>query len=178
MTTGNDTHRLKSRLMIAGILAIAGIALSVTDRLVAAGGNGIVNDFAAAHAGSKQIGAAVDALLGTYAIEPKAITTWRVLTPEKKFLRLEQRIVVPHDFASVEFNHKLSQQILPFGARIAATERSRENIVTMHILNEGVIIRTIMFALRPYEPGERTKEGAAEEVKGKAVKATAKRKTH
>jgi hypothetical protein len=173
MITGDATERLRGRLIVAGILALAGIGLTVADRLMAAGHNVIVNDFAAAHASSTQINADVDALLGQYSIEPKAINSWRVLTPDKKFLRLEQRIVVPHEFASVEFNHKLSQLILPRGARVAATERSKENVVTMHVVNDGVIIRTIVFAMRPYQPGDRAKEDKAKEVKEKA-----KRKAH
>ncbi len=182
MTAGDMAYRLKRRLIIAGTLALLGVALSVADRLVPPG-KSVVNDFAAAHAGGKQINAEIDALLGKYNIEPKAITTWKVMTPDKKFLRLEQRIVVPHDFASLEFNHRLSKQILPFGARVAATERSRENVVTMHIVNEGVIIRTISFALRPYDPGEqaiavKSKEVKGKEGKSKDVKGSAKRKAH
>jgi hypothetical protein len=166
MIAGDDTNRLKRRLMIAGVLAFLGVALTLADRFVPPGSNAVVNDFAAAHADSKQINAAIDALLGRYLIEPRAMTTWRVTTPDKKFLRLEQRIVVPYGFATVEFNHQLSQEVLPFGARVAATERSRENVVTMHVVKNGVIIRTIAFAMRPYEPGDQ----------GKEARGTAKRK--
>ena len=63
------------------------------------------------------------------------------------------------DFASVEFNHKLSQQILPFGARVAATERSKENVVTMHVVNDGVIIRTIVVCHAPVSARRPGKEG-------------------
>jgi hypothetical protein len=178
MITGGGTERIRGRLIVAGILALTGIGLTVADRLMAAGHNVMVNDFAAAHAGSTQINADVDALLGQYKIEPKAINSWRVLTPDKKFLRLEQRIVVPHEFASVEFNHKLSQRLLPLGARVAATERSKENVVTMHVVNDGVIIRTIVFAMRPYQPGDRVKEDNAKEGNAKEVKEKAKRKAH
>src|SRR5512140_493482 len=115
MTTRDDTDRLKRRLKLAGALALLAVALTVADRLVAASPTSVVNNFAAAHAGGKPINEAVDALLGEYAFEPKAITTWKVMTPDKKLLRVEQRIVAPHDFASVEVNHKLSQRILPFG---------------------------------------------------------------
>jgi hypothetical protein len=167
MTLSDDTILLRRRLVIAGILALAGIALSVADRLVPATARAAVNDFASAHGGSKEINAEADALLGQYKIDPKGITTWKVMTPDKKFLRLEQRAVVPHDFATVEFNHKLNQRILPYGAHVAATERSKENVVTMHILNQGVIIRTISFAMRPYDPSERVKEVGGKETKGK-----------
>jgi hypothetical protein len=168
MTTGEEDTRLKRRLMIVGILALVGVGLSVTDRLVGAGMNILVNDFASAHATDAQINPAIDAVLGHYSIEPKSVTTWRVITPDKKFLRLEQRIVVPYDFASVQCNHELSQQLFPFGARVAATERSREKVVTMHIISHGVIIRTISFAMRSREPDERVEH----------VKAIVKRKAH
>lgn len=168
MISWDDMDRLKSRLVLTGILALLAAALTVADRLVAAGPSSVVNDFATAHAGGKQINAAIDGLLGRYGFEPRTTTIWKVMTPDKKFLRLEQRIVVPHDFASVEFNHRLSQEILPFGARVAATERSKENVVSMHIVNDGVIIRTISFAMRPYEPGDKGKEIKGNEAKRKA----------
>jgi hypothetical protein len=168
-----NSDGLKRRLIVAGMLALAGIGLTVADRLVASDAGRTVNDFASAHASDKDISAAVDALLGTYAIDPRTVTSWKVLTPDKKFLRLEQRVVVPHDFPSVEFNHKLTQKILPFGARVAATERSKENVVTMHVMNDGVIIRTIVFAMRPYEPS-----GAPGDVKARKAKGTVKRKIH
>ncbi len=168
MTPGEVTDRFNSRLIIAGILALLGIALSVADRLVAAGPGAVVNDFAAALSDSRKINAAIDGVLGHYPIEAKSVTTWKVITPDKKLLRLEQRIVVPYDFATVKVNHELSQQILPFGARVAATERSKENVATMHIVNHGVIIRTISFAMRPYEPRDRVEQ----------VNGTTKRRAH
>ncbi len=45
----------------------------------------------------------------------------------------------------------------------------------MHIVNDGVIIRTIVFAMRPYHPGDRAKE---EQANPKEVKEKAKRKAH
>jgi hypothetical protein len=168
MTPRDVTDRLKSRLMIAGILALVGIALSVADRLVAAGSGAVVNNFAAALSDSRKINAVIDSVLGHYPIGAKSVTTWKVMTPDKNLLRLEQRIVVPYDFATVKVNHELSQQILAFGARVAATERSKEKIVTMHIVNHGVIIRTISFAMRPYEPRDRVEQ----------VKGSTKRRAH
>lgn len=177
MITWDEMDRLKRRLLIAGILVLLAAALTVADRLVEAGPSTVVNNFAAAHEGGKQINAAVDALLDQYALGPKAITTWKVMTPDRKLLRLEQRIVVPHDFASVEFNHKLNQQILPYGARVAATERSKENTVTMHIVNDGVIIRTISFAIRPYQPDDQVKEAKGKVTSGKETKTRTDKRT-
>jgi len=168
MRNVEDVDRLKRLLKIAGALAIVAVALTLVDRLLAAGTDKIVNDFSGAHAGGAQINAAIDAVLGRYPIEPKSVSSWKVMTPDKKFLRLEQRIVMPYDFAAVQCNHELSREILPFGGRIAATERSRENVVTMHVLNQGVIIRTISFAMRPYHPDKQVEK----------KKASAKRKVH
>jgi len=161
MTSENDSSRLRNRLIIAGILAAAGVALSLVDHVAGAGTGKVANDFAAAHAGSAQINAAVDAVLDRFAIVPKSITSWKVLTPDRRLLRLEQRIVVPHDFPTVECNHELSQRVLPLGGRVAATERSREKVVTMHIVSHGEVIRTIAFAMRPSEPDGRVEQTKA-----------------
>jgi hypothetical protein len=158
MTPEGQTGRLRRRLIVAGVLAAAAIALSMADHLLGAGANTVVNDFAAAYSESTGINAAVDDVLARYKIPPNAVTTWRVLTPDKKLLRLEQRIVVPHEFPSVECNSTLSERILPFGARVAATERSREDVVTMHIVSHGVIIRTISFVMRPREDNDRVEQ--------------------
>ncbi len=163
MIQRNDTHRVTRRLTVAGLLALLGIGLSLADRVVPGGRGTDVNEFATAHAGSGPINATVDTLLRRYGIDLRTITTWRMLTPDRKLLRVEQRVFVPHDFPSVELNYELNQQLLPLGARIAATERSRENVVTMHVVNRGVIIRSISFALRPREV-----EGKADQGKGGA----------
>ncbi len=138
------------KLVLASTLALLAIGLMVADRL-RAGDSPAVNDFAAAHADAGQINAVVDTMLQRYAVDLRAITTWKVQTPDKKLLRMEQRVVVPHEFPSVKFNYELNQQLLPLAARIAATERSKENVVTMHVVSHGVIIRSMSFAMRPHE---------------------------
>jgi hypothetical protein len=149
MNDSEKSARAKRKLLIAGILVICAVLLTIADRTILAAEVKIVNDFAAAHAGSGPINGAVESMLLRYKVDPKSITTWRVLTPQKKLLRVEQRLLVSPEFASLEFNHELNQQILPYGGRVAATERSKEKLVTMHILNGGVIIRTMSFAMRP-----------------------------
>lgn len=149
--TPDATDRLRRRLIIAGILAAVAVALTIADGLARSAAPSIVNDFASAHTSSGPIDEAINAVLARYKIVPKSVNSWRVLTPDKKLLRVEQRIDVPPDFPGVEFNHRLNQEILRFGARVAATERSKEKVVTMHILNRGVIIRTMSFAMRPHQ---------------------------
>jgi hypothetical protein len=86
---------------------------------------------------------AVDTLLARYRIDRGWVKTWRVQTPDRKFLRVERRVFVPPDFISLNFNHDLSRAVQDFGATAVATERTKENIVTIHIKKDRTIIQSI-----------------------------------
>lgn len=94
------------------------------------------------------VNAVLDSLFARYHIERKAVKTWHVQTPDKKFIRVERRVIVPPDFISLRFNHDLSRELERFGARAVATERTKENAVTMHIKRDGIIIQSITFLVK------------------------------
>lgn len=94
------------------------------------------------------INTVLDTLFARYGIESKAVKTWPVQTPDKKFIRVERRVFVPPDFISLRFNHDLNREVERFGARAVATERTKENTVTMHIKKDGIIIQSITFLVK------------------------------
>jgi hypothetical protein len=95
------------------------------------------------------INRAVDSLLVLYGIDQSAVRTWQVTMPDKRVARMEQRIIVSPQFASVRFNHDLNTAVGAFQARVAATERVKENSVTMHIVRSGRTIRSMAFVIDP-----------------------------
>jgi hypothetical protein len=97
---------------------------------------------------SAEIGRAVDSTLTQHGIGPSAVRTWQVRTADKRFTRSERRVEVGPDFLTLQFNHDLQRRLEPLGARVVATERARENIVTMYIVVEGQTVSSIQFVVR------------------------------
>jgi len=95
-----------------------------------------------------QIGKVVDTLFERYQIDTRWVKSWRVLTPDKKFIREERRVYVPPRFISLDFNHDLSRELAAHNVRVVATERTKESSVSMHIIKDGMVIESITFVLR------------------------------
>jgi len=90
--------------------------------------------------------AIVDSLLGRYGVDRDGIRTWAAKAGGEPTGRIEEHIPVPASFRSLEFNHALARRLAPLGMSVVATERSRDNAVTMHIVRGGVTIRSLAFA--------------------------------
>jgi hypothetical protein len=101
--------------------------------------------------GAAGIQKVVDALLIRYGVDRASVKTWRVTTPDKTPLRVEQKIPVRSDFLSLVFNHDLNLRLAPYGAHVIATERTKENIITMHIVKDGMTTRSMVFVLQPVQ---------------------------
>jgi hypothetical protein len=93
------------------------------------------------------IEAAVDTMFSRYGISRSSVRTWNVLSADKKPLRVAQQIQVPRGFPSLVFNDQLQRLLEPVEARVFATERSRDNIVTMHIVLHGQTVRSLAFTM-------------------------------
>jgi hypothetical protein len=93
------------------------------------------------------IQAVVDTMFGRYGIARSSVRMWNVLSAEKKPMRVVQQIQVPREFPSLIFNDQLQRLLEPMEARVFATERSRDNIVTMHIVHHGETIRSLAFSM-------------------------------
>jgi hypothetical protein len=146
-TTG-DGH-LQRRMILAAALGACAVLLFVGDRFVGGperGGRGFAFVPVREQAGIEEV---VDTLLARHGIPQSAVRTWRVLSLDKKPIRLEQRIMVSREFLSLVFNGELNIMLAPFGAHVVGTERTRENTVTMHIVWAGTTVRSMAFVLSP-----------------------------
>lgn len=92
---------------------------------------------------------AVNALLAQHGVAPALVRTWRVSSPRRQEFRIEQRVRVSPDFVSIEFNRALGALLAPYDIKVSATERTRERTVTMHLVLQGAVIRTITFVMDP-----------------------------
>ncbi len=95
-----------------------------------------------------RVGGIVDSLFAQYGIRASKVRTWEVHaggTP----VRIEQRIPVPPAFVSVSFNRDLNDRLVSLGAHVVAVEHAKENTVMMHIVKDGLTIRTLDFVTEP-----------------------------
>jgi hypothetical protein len=148
MITPWSDPSLRGRVLVAGILAVTAVVLLV----VVIAGRGSEGDprgtIADAHDEGKAIAAAFDTLFTQYRIDRAAVRTWHAGSARQKLARMEQRVTVPAAFPTLEFNHRLNALLEKVGAHVTATERTRDNIVTMHVVRRGVIVRSVTFELR------------------------------
>lgn len=93
------------------------------------------------------VNAVVDTLLTRHGIGKEQVRSWQVKTPDRKFIRTERRVLVPPDFISVKFNHALNLALEGTGARVVATERTKEHTATIHIKSGTTIIESITFVV-------------------------------
>ena len=95
-----------------------------------------------------QAEAIVQRLLTQHGVDLKKLKTRKVASGDKSFVRIEQRVAVPPEFNTLNFNHELSERLADIGASVVATEKSEDKTVTMHIKNNGVIVQSLVFILR------------------------------
>jgi hypothetical protein len=89
----------------------------------------------------------VDTLLRQHLVDPALIRTRRILSAEKTPVRIEQRIPVPREFPTLIVNYRLQELLEPVGARVFGTERTRDGVVTLHVIAGGIAVRSLAFAL-------------------------------
>ncbi len=144
---------IRTRLYLAAGLAVVAAVLFLVDGRRPAQVDARIQ---AVKGDLKDVNRIVDTLLARYGIQPDWIRTWQVQSPQRAFFRTERRVYVPPEFISVNFNHDLSSALTPYGARVVATERSKENTVTVHIKQDETIIESIAFVLKRSLRGERS----------------------
>jgi len=134
--------RLLLAFGLGGIALMLGIALlsstSGEVRRVARPGMDISTD----------LGRSLDTLLARYGVDRGSVTTWRVSTPDRRFSRVEQRVFVRPQFEILSFNHDLAGLVAPLGVRVIGTERVKEQIVSLHLVLDGLTIRSVSFVTR------------------------------
>jgi hypothetical protein len=134
---------LKVRLGIASILALLALLLTAAEAVT--GGADISAPGAGRSAKEAAITAAVDSLYALYGVDVSHIRSWKATAGGGRTGRTEVKIPVEPGFRSLEFNHALATACAPLGAGVVATERSKENSVTMHIVLGGTTVRSLRF---------------------------------
>lgn len=134
---------LGRRLVVASVLALCAILLTAAGLMT--GGRGPSESPAGRKAAEAGIARAIDSLCPLYAIDARRIRSWKATAAGEPTGRIEEKISVDPGFRSLEFNHELAARIAPFGAGVVATERSKENSVTMHVVRGGATIRSLWF---------------------------------
>jgi hypothetical protein len=134
---------LGTRLAIASGLALCALLLTAAE--LAGGGSPRTETPAGRRAADAAVTAAIDSLCPLFGVDASLARTWKASAAGVQTGRIEERIPVPPGFRSLEFNHALAVRIAPLGAGIVATERSKENSVTMHVVRGGTTIRSISF---------------------------------
>ena len=89
----------------------------------------------------------VDSVLVRCGIEESWSRKKEIEIPNSQFTRIERRVLIPKDLATVVINEALNAMARRFNGRAIASENLRENHVTIHIEVEGSIVETII--LRP-----------------------------
>jgi hypothetical protein len=92
---------------------------------------------------------AIDTVFTRHGIDPSGVRTWNAQGQNGRLPRVEQRAKVPPGFPSLLVNHELARLLEPVGGHIVAIERTKDNTVTMHIVRQGVTIRSIAFHVDP-----------------------------
>jgi len=135
---------LARRVRVLAILAGAGVIL-VAVRLLPPGRSASVGGSLGEAAFREELVAAVDSLVGVYALDRRGIRTRAVALPGGTALRTEQRIAVPVGFVALRFNHALATRLRRTGARVVGTERVRERLTALHIVRGGATVWTLLF---------------------------------
>jgi hypothetical protein len=136
----------RSRLLLAGGLAAAAVVLGLALLLRPQPSHSPPP----APAEAEAIDRAVREELAAHRIPAGTVRTRRVKTPAAGFERVERRVTVPGDFVTVEFNRELNERVGPHGGRSFATERTKENTVSVHVLTGGTVVQTVLFQLDPF----------------------------
>ena len=143
MTSPAIALPLRRRLLVASGLALCALLLSGAGLVT--GGRSPAETPGARRGDEAGITAAIDSLCRLYAIDVRLIRSWKATAGGEPTGRIEEKIPVDPGFRSLEFNHALALRIAPFGAGVVATERSKENSVTMHVVRGGTTIRSLWF---------------------------------
>jgi len=139
---------LRVRVVIVLMLAVGGLVLFMANRVTETIEKRTVMQERRARPLLQEVNEIVDTLLDRHRINPRWVTSWNVSTRDRRFIRQERRVYVPPGFVSLDFNHDLSQLLAQHDTRVVASERTKEESVSMHVIHDGMIIESITFVLK------------------------------
>jgi hypothetical protein len=152
----SEDHRvIGTRTWIAVLLGVGAAALFVLDSVLPAPQTDFTARPLPVRPDLKQVNELVDTLFATYGIRRPWVRSWQVHTPDRKFVRIQRRVYVPPEFVSPSFNLELNRRLAEYGARAIATERTKENTVTMHIMKDRTVVESISFVVKRGLQGRR-----------------------
>ena len=144
MSGGTERSPDNFRLGIVVVLAVAAVLMYILDTR---SDQGMAREREQVPPSARTgVQTAVDSMLNLYGIPRSSVRTWNVLSNDRRPIRVAQQIEVPRAFPSLVFNARLQRMLEPMDAHVFATERSRDNIVTMHIVWHGQTIRSLTFS--------------------------------
>lgn len=141
------SNAIRWRLVVVAMLAVGSLLLFMANRITEKIERKAAQKVTQARPLLASVNEVIDTLLERYRIERTWIKSWSVLTPSRKFIREERRVYVPPRFISLDFNHDLSRELAKYDLHVVATERTKESTVSMHIINDRMIIESITFVL-------------------------------
>ena len=141
--TRESRHRsLRFRAVTAVVLAACALGMTTVEYFGVGGKHETEKERRNAEAG---IATVVDTVLARYAVRRDDVRIWRATVGDAPGERWEQRVTVPPGFPGIEVNHEMSLLLAPFDAHVVATERTKEESVTMHIVRGGRTVRSVIF---------------------------------
>lgn len=141
MTRGSTVHPYRVRVIIIASLALCAASLLGIERFDLSRPRPLSP--AQERETDAMLAAAVDTALARYGVDRSGVKTWRAMAAGRPTGRVESRAPVSPEFLSLQFNHDLNVMLEQLEARVIATERTRENSVTMHIVRGGTTVRSI-----------------------------------
>jgi hypothetical protein len=139
---------LSLRLWIIAGLTVAGLGLFLANRLTAPGCGA---DPALPREDSltaAALNARVDSVCVLFGIDPRSGRIRRAKEESGSPAKNERRFRVSPDFSTLEFNSALQTRLLPSGAQVIATERTRDKSVSMSIVRNGQTVLTVVLDVR------------------------------
>jgi hypothetical protein len=139
---------LSPRLWILAGLTVLGLGLFLANRFIAPGRGAdpaLPRDDSLTAA---TLNAHVDSVCVLFGLDPRSGRSRRAKEEGGSPARNERRLRVPPDFSTLEFNSALQTRLLPSGARVIATERTKEKSVNMSIVRNGQTVLTVVLDIR------------------------------
>jgi hypothetical protein len=141
-----DVHAaMKTKILVAIILALAIVGVALADRLLGEPASPPKAKRVAIQSEDAQIRAVIDTVLHRFGVDRREVKSWRVQPSGTGWSRLEERVTVSPAFVSLAFNHELNMRLASLGVHVVGTERTKENVVALHIVKDGTTIRTLSF---------------------------------
>ncbi len=135
---------MRFRIILIVVFAICGVGLFFAGRLWEP--RGIQRQVGGRTAGDASVDKIIDSLFDRYHIDKASIRTRHVAIAGKTFTRIEQRCAAPPGFLGLVFNHELSARLAPIGAHVVAVEHTKDNSLTVFIVKDHAVIRSLIVA--------------------------------